>query len=110
MKAILQLLANPAQSGQVLQPATTSATPTFSPFDSTSELWKDYWSRFLAFTRAHAVPDDRKAQVFLPNRLLSNLAAQETPPREINDLSMDQIVAYMKVQFDPTRFVIRERF
>jgi len=30
--------------------------------------------------------------------------------REINDLSMDQIVAYMKVQFDPTRFVIRERF
>jgi len=23
---------------------------------------------------------------------------------------MDQIVAYMKVQFDPTRFVIRERF
>jgi len=23
---------------------------------------------------------------------------------------MDQIVAYMKVQFDPTRFVVRERF
>ena len=43
-------------------------------------------------------------------KLLSNLAAQETPPREINDLTMDQIVAYMKVQFDPIRFVIRERF
>ena len=43
-------------------------------------------------------------------KLLSNLAAQETPPREINNLTMDQIVAYMKVQFDPTRFVIRERF
>jgi len=39
MKAMLQLLTKPAQSGQVLQPATTSATPTFSPFDSTSELW-----------------------------------------------------------------------
>jgi len=40
-------------------------------------------------------------------KLLSNLAAQETPPpREINDLTMDQIVAYMKVQFDPTRFLI----
>jgi len=38
MKAMLQLLAKPAQSGQVLQPATTSATPTISPFDSTSEL------------------------------------------------------------------------
>jgi len=99
-----------------LPPATASATPTFSPFDSTSELWKDYWSQFLTFTRAHAVPDDRKALVFLTNqsstvyKLLSNLAAQETPPREINDLTMDQIVAYTKVQFDPTRFVIREHF
>jgi len=116
MKAMLQLLAKAAQSRQVLQPATTSATPTFSPFDSTSELWKDYWLRFLTFTRAHAVPDDHNAQVFLTNqsstvcKLLSNLAAQETPPKEIHDLTMDQIVAYMKVQFDPTRFVIRERF
>jgi len=116
MKAMLQLLAKPAPSGQVLPTASTSATPTFSPVDFTSELWKDYWSRFLTFTRAHAVPDDTQAQVFLTNqsstvyKLLSNLAAQETAPREINDLTMDQIVAYMKVQFDPTRFVVRERF
>jgi len=116
MKAMLQLLAKPAQTGQVLPSATTSTTPTFSPFDSTSELWKDYWSRFLTFTRAHAVPDDQKAQVFLTNqsstvdKLLSNLAAQETPPMEIDDLTMDQIVADMKVQFDPTRFIIQERF
>jgi len=93
-----------------------TAIPTFAPFDSTPGLWKDYWSRFLTFTRAHAVPDHRKVQLFLTNqsstvyKLLSKLAAQETPPREINDLAMDQIVAYMKVRFDPTRFVIRERF
>ena len=43
-------------------------------------------------------------------KFLSNLAAQETPPREINNLTIDQIVAYMKVHFDPTRFIIRERF
>jgi len=43
-------------------------------------------------------------------KLLSNLAAQETPPREINDLTMDQIMAFMKVHFHPTRFVIRECF
>jgi len=43
-------------------------------------------------------------------KLLSNFAAQATPPREINDVTIDQIVAYMKVQFDPTRFVIWERF
>jgi len=116
MTAMLQLLAKTPQSGQVFPPATVSATPTFLPFDSTSELWKDYWSRFLSFTRAHAVPDDRQVQVFLTKqsltvyKLLSNLAAQETPPREINDLTMEQIVAYMKVQFDPTCFVIRARF
>jgi len=63
MKAMLQLLANPPSSGRVIPPATTSVTDT-----STSELWKDYWSRFLTFTRAHAVPDDRKAQVFLTNQ------------------------------------------
>jgi len=118
MKAMLQLFAHPSSSGRVVPPTTSSVTAaTISPFDSTSELWKDYWSQFLTFTRAHAVPDDRMAQVFVTNqsstvyKLLSNLAAQETPPpREINDLTMDQIVAYMKVQFDPTRFVVRERF
>jgi len=68
MKAMLQLLTKLAQSGQVLQPATSSATPAFSPFDSTSELWKDYCSRFLTFMRAHAVADARKAQVFLTNQ------------------------------------------
>jgi len=35
MKAMLQLFAKPAPSGQVLQTASTSATPPFSPFDST---------------------------------------------------------------------------
>jgi len=103
MQAMLELLAKPAQSGQVLQPVTTSATPTFAPFDSPSELWKDYWSRFLTFTGAHAVPDDRKAQVFLTNqsltvyKLLSNLAAQEMSPKEINDLTMEQIVACQRM-------------
>ncbi len=24
----------------------TTATPSLTPFDSTSELWRDYWSRF----------------------------------------------------------------
>ena len=42
--------------------------------------------------------------------MLSNVAAQESPTREINALSMDQISEYMKKQFDPKRFVVRERF
>ena len=70
---MLQLLANPSSLGRVVPPTTTSVTavPTFAPFDSTSELWKDCSSRFLTFTRAHSVPDDRKAQVFLTNQSLT---------------------------------------
>jgi len=40
-------------------------------------------------------------------KLLSNLASQESSAREINELTMDEIVAYMKHQFDPRRFVVR---
>uniref|UniRef100_A0A0L8HEX8 Reverse transcriptase domain-containing protein n=1 Tax=Octopus bimaculoides TaxID=37653 RepID=A0A0L8HEX8_OCTBM len=66
------------------------ATPSFSAFDSTTELWTDYWSRFCTLTKAHSVPDSKKPKVFLTNqsstvyKMLSNLAAQETPPRDIN--------------------------
>ena len=42
--------------------------------------------------------------------MLSKLAAQETPPRDKNDLTMDQILTYMKTQFYPKRYVVRERF
>ena len=61
--------------------ASTSTTPNFVAFVSTSELWEDYWSRFNTFVKAHAVPEERQAQVFLTNqsatiyKLLSNSAA-----------------------------------
>nr|KAG5689431.1 hypothetical protein BaRGS_012253 [Batillaria attramentaria] len=80
------------------------------------ELWPDYWSRFCTFLVANAVPDDRKAQVFLTNQTpavykqLANLAAQQNPKTDINDLTMDQIVEFMKEQFDPKLFIVRERF
>nr|KAG5710284.1 hypothetical protein BaRGS_009000 [Batillaria attramentaria] len=80
------------------------------------ELWPDYWSRFCTFLVANAVPDDRKAQVFLTNQTpavykqLANLAAQQNPKTDINSLTMDQIVEFMKEQFDPKLFIVRERF
>nr|KAG5700076.1 hypothetical protein BaRGS_029826 [Batillaria attramentaria] len=95
---------------------STAAIPPFAAFDSTSELWPDYWSRFCTFLVANAVPDDRKAQVFLTNQTpavykqLANLAAQQNPRMNINDLTMDQIVKFMKEQFDPKLFIVRERF
>jgi len=97
-------------------PAAAAAIPPFAAFDSSSELWPDYWSRFCTFLAANAVPENRMAQVFLTNqtpavyRQLANLAAQESPATEINKLTMDQILQFMKEQFDPKLFIVRERF
>ena len=49
----------------------TAAIPPFAAFDSTSELWPDYWSRFCTFVVANAVPEQRQAQVFLTNQTAS---------------------------------------
>eukprot|EP00731_Ephydatia_muelleri_P017315 Em0010g413a len=42
--------------------------PMFSPFDSTSELWTDYWARFQTFVAANAIPGNRVAQIFVTNQ------------------------------------------
>ena len=115
---LLQMVHGQAKDGNSSQVTSTVQTsiPPFSPFDSTTELWPDYWARFCTFSAANAVPENRQAQVFLTNqssaiyKQLSNLAAQETPPKDINKLSMQEITDYMKEQFDPKRFIIRERF
>ena len=92
------------------------AIPSFVPFDPSSELWSDYWARFLTFLGANSVPDDKAAQIFLTNqskvtyKLLGNLALQQSPPKDVNTLTLDEIAAFMKTQFDPTRYVVRERF
>ena len=65
---------------------------------------------------ASAVPEQRKAHVFLTNQTaavckqLANLAAQQTPSKDINELAMLEIVDFMKKQFDPKLFIVRERF
>ena len=96
--------------------STPKSFPSFVSFDTTSELWTDYWARFQTFVAAHSIPNDKKAQVFLTNqslvtfKTLSNLASQLTPPKDVNELTVDEIATFMKNQFDPTRYVIRERF
>ena len=123
MESLIKNLRVPATGGEAVIQApapvvsSTAAIPPFAPFDSTSELWPDYYSRFCTFTEANGVPEARKAQVFLTNQTpalykqLANLAAQQTPAiTDINKLSMDKIVEFMKDQFDPKLFVVRERF
>ena len=89
---------------------------SFQPFDSTSELWTDYLERFRTFVTANSIPDNKQAQIFLTNqfnsvyKMLSNLAAQQQPVKSIHELTMNDIQTFMAEQFDPKRFVVRERF
>ena len=95
---------------------TPVASTKFTEFDPSSELWSDYWARFQTFTRANSIPDDRKAEIFLTNqsaivyKMLKNLAEQQTPPNEVNSLSLDQLSSFMAEQYNPKRFVVRERY
>ncbi|GFN76162.1 transposon tf2-9 polyprotein [Plakobranchus ocellatus] len=76
------------------QNKTTVTNTKFGEFDPSVELWSDYWARFETFTKANAIPNDRRAEIFLTNqssaiyKLVMNLAQQQTPPRDINSLSM----------------------
>ncbi|XP_052833806.1 uncharacterized protein K02A2.6-like [Octopus bimaculoides] len=103
-------------SGYFSAASTTVSIPPFAAFDSTTELWPGYWSRFRTFVAANAVPEQRMAQVFLTNQTatiykqLANLATQQNPPKDINNLTMDEIVDFMKEQFDRKLFIVRERF
>jgi hypothetical protein len=96
--------------------ANPSTVPNFAAFDSTAELWADYWKRFLTFVEANSIPEGKKVHVFLTNqspvmyKLLTNLAAQQTPAKDVNQLTIEEIADHMKEQFDPKRFVVRERF
>ena len=97
-------------------PSVSASIPKFSSFDSTSELWKDYRARFLTFVGANSIPKEKEAKVFLTNqstvnyKLLGTLAAQQSPPIDVNNLTLDEIDKFMEEQFDPRRFIVRERF
>ena len=51
--------------------------------------------------------EDRKAQVFLTNqspsvyKLLTNLASQQIPPKGTNELTIEEILSFLKDQCDP---------
>ena len=100
------------------KPRENVPTPmaSFQPFGSTSELWTDYLARFRTFVTANSIPDNKQAQIFLTYqsnsvyKMLSNLAAQQQPVKSIHELTMNDIQTFMAEQFDPKRFVVRERF
>jgi len=94
---------------------TRVTTPSFPAFDPNSEIWTDYLARFNTFLGANSVTPDKEAQIFLTNqspiiyKQLSDWSNQQTPKLEINKVDMDVITNYMNEQYNPRRFIIRER-
>ena len=88
----------------------------FSEFDPSSELVTDYLARFQTFVSAHSIPEHKQAQFFLTSqtpvtyKMICNLSSQTTPPKEVNELTLQEIEGFMKEQFHPTRFIVRERY
>ena len=111
-KKLMELL---LQSLQQKQETAATAVPAFPGFDPTAELITDYIGRFNTFIAANSIHQDKIASTFLTNQhptlyeQLSNMAAQLSTPKQINDLNMDKILEFLKDQYDPKRFIVRER-
>ena len=116
MEAMMALVTKTKLVEQTAGSGTMVNIPSFSAFEPSSELWTDYWSRFKTFVEAHSVPESRQAKVFLTNqspvhyKLLDNMAKQLAPPKEINSLTLEEVAEFMKEQFHPKRFIVRERY
>ena len=61
----------------------------------------------MTFLTENSSPKEKEAQLFLNNQttvtyklhVLSNLAAQQSPPERINELRMDDIQKFVREQF-----------
>ena len=94
----------------------SKVTQDFAAFDSTAELWVHYQERFETFAQARGITRNNKAAYFLScqtpviYKQLCNFASQQETPLTVNHLSYDQIAQFMKEQYNPTKFLVRERF
>ena len=65
---------------------------------------------------ANSIPAEKTAQVFLTSKstttdkLLGTVATQQDPSKDINELSIEDIISFVEEQYDPKRFVVREQF
>ena len=126
-EALMKALDRQSNSGVCGQAASI---PAFTSFDPSAGLWTDYLARFKTFLDANSVPEEKWPKVFLTNqspeiyKVLANLASQDysgnsdaassststTLPKDVNKLTMSEIEAYMQTQYDPSLFIVRERY
>ena len=116
MESLVDVINKQRADNSSASSSSFSSPPNFPAFDPSAELCTDYFSRFNTFVGAHSIPDAKVAQLFLTSqtpvtfKLIQNLASQNTPKMDINELSFENIETFMKDQFHPKRFVVRERF
>ncbi|KII63742.1 hypothetical protein RF11_08128 [Thelohanellus kitauei] len=109
MSAIISKVCNNAE-------AKGCTDKEFTPFDPSSELWFDYHSRFLTFSEANRISDERKPLTFLTSqsreiyKLVQTAGAQLDTPTDINSLTWPQILDIMKRNFGDQCFLVRERY
>ena len=114
-KMIAQLAPGQA-SAHVTSPPVAMTAPSFATFDPTSELWIDYWARLQIHMEVNSIPTDHQPKVFLTNqnkaaiKLVSTLAAQMATPKEVENLTLEEIVAFMDEQYDSKKFIAKESF
>ena len=112
----MEALINRLGTGGPVPVAPAASVPSFAPFDSTLEFWKEYRAIFYTFVEANSIPDVKIAQAFPTNqttttyKFLCTLAGQQAPPQDINTLTTKDIAKFMETKFDPKRFIVRERF
>jgi len=109
-RELIQLLTQSAEK------KTPASTPNFAAFDSSTELWTQYSAGFTTFIGANSIAEDKTPQLFLTNqstavyKQLSDWAEQQTPKKEINKLTIDEVNNYIMTQYNPRTFIIRERY
>ena len=57
---------------------SAASRPSFQAFDSTTELWSDYWPRFVTFLESNSCPVEKAASVFLNSKHLSPTSFSQT--------------------------------
>ena len=114
MKQQMAKLSEAMEKGTGAQ-ITQAPKLSIDPFVADDELWKDYLKRFETAVKASNLPASLKASTFLSKQShsvykeLDVYATQMATPKTADDLKFDEITKYMEKQYNPKRYVIRER-
>ena len=96
----------------MLEAVQSAQPPKFEPFQPEKELFKEYPKRFETHMLVNSISEVKAAQVFLVNqtpdiyKTLETFSFQMSPPRKVNELVFEQIVAHMESTFNPMTFLV----